>query len=105
MSDDTDEYLLKDVHSGTIKQKIGEWVEQKLPDDWDWESEMRQSCGVGLHVGSYDYNFWGDVRVLVEVLPQDVIACNTYHNKLRCTKYKNLSIIGETTEVKELVLE
>jgi hypothetical protein len=57
---------------GRIYNGVGEEIEVKRAyvDD-----DARISCSQGLHVGSYDYaSHWGQVTVLVEVNPADVVS-------------------------------
>ena len=93
---------MKDVYSGRIKQKIGEVV--KIDRIKFNEEERRNACGYGLHVGAFSYSFSGNVRVLVKVYPEDVIACNPNEEKLRTCKYQIVSFVDEQVEVKELLI-
>lgn len=94
--------LMKDVWSGTIKQKLGDVVRiDRVKFD---EHELRQACGYGLHIGSYGYSFGGDVRVLCKVFPEDVIACNPNEQKLRTCKYQIVSFVDSQKEVTELLV-
>ena len=102
--DNVTENLFVDVYSRKIKQGIGDYVTQPMPENWDWDSQKRKQCGVGLHVGSFDYIFRGDVRVLVSVKPQDVIACEAGNRKFRCIGYTNICVIDENKKIEELVL-
>jgi hypothetical protein len=99
---DTNNPLMKDVHSGTIKQRLGEVVRiDRVKLD---EESRRQACGYGLHIGAFGYGFSGNVRVLCKVFPGDVIACNPCEQKLRTCKYQIVSFVDERTEVKELLV-
>jgi len=91
-----------DVYSRTIHQKIGDII--KIDRVQFNEEERRQACGYGLHAGSFKYSFGGDVRVLVKVFPEDVIACNPNEQKLRTCKYQIISFVDSNTEVKELLI-
>ena len=94
--------MMKDVYSGRIKQKIGEVVSiDRVKFN---EEERRNACGYGLHVGAFSYSFSGNVRVLVKVFPEDVIACNPNEEKLRTCKYQIVSFVDEQVEVKELLI-
>lgn len=89
-----------DVHSGTIKQRIGESVKiDRIRLD---EESRRQECGYGLHIGAFSYSFHGDVRVLCKVFPEDVIACNEGQAKLRTCRYQIVSFVDDAREVKEI---
>lgn len=94
--------LMKDVWSGTISQKLGEEV--KIPRVKFNEEEVREACGYGLHAGLFTYSFGGNVRVLVEIYPEDVIACNPSHEKLRTCKYKIVSFVDSQKEIKDLLV-
>ena len=91
-----------DVHSGTIHQKVGGIV--KIDRVKFGELERRQACGDGLHVGAFGYGFPGNVRVMVKVLPEDVIACNPHEQKLRTCKYQIITFVESEKEVKELLV-
>ena len=94
--------VLVDVHSGTIQQKVGEFVRiDRLKFN---EFERRQECGYGLHIGAFSYSFSGHVRVLCKVMPEDVIACNEGQAKLRTCKYQIVSFVDSATEIKELMV-
>lgn len=94
---------MKDVHSGTIKQKLGEVV--RIERVKLGEEDRREACGYGLHIGAFNYGFSGDVRVLCKVMPEDVIACNPNEDKLRTCKYQIVSFVDERKEVKELLVD
>lgn len=100
---DVNNPTMKDVWSGTISQKLGEVVriDRVLLD----EADRRQACGYGLHVGAFGYSFGGNVRVLVKVFPEDVIACNPNEQKLRTCKYQIVSFVDEQKEVKQLLVD
>jgi len=89
-----------DVHSGTIRQKLGEVV--KIDRIQLNELARREECGYGLHIGAFGYSFNGDVRVLCKVMPEDVIACNQGQAKLRTCKYQIVSFVDAAREVKDL---
>lgn len=93
---------MKDVWSGTISQKIGDVV--KIERVKLGEEERRHACGYGLHVGSFGYNFNGNVRVLCKVFPEDVIACNPNEQKLRTCKYQIVSFVDPNKEVTQLLV-
>lgn len=99
---DVNNPLMKDVHSGTIKQKLGEVV--RIERVKLGELERREACGYGLHIGAFGYGFSGNVRVLCKVMPEDVIACNPNEQKLRTCKYQIVSFVDEKKEVKELLV-
>lgn len=92
--------LMVDVHSGTIKQRIGEVV--KIDRIRLNEETRREECGYGLHIGAYSYPFSGNVRVLCKVFPADVIACNEGQAKLRTCAYQIVSFVDEAKEVQEM---
>lgn len=93
---------MKDVWSGTIKQKIGDVVRiDRIKFD---EEARREACGYGLHIGSFGYSFGGNVRVLCKVMPEDVIACNPEHQKLRTCKYQIVSFVDSSTEITQLLV-
>jgi hypothetical protein len=93
---------MKDVWSGTIKQKIGDVV--RIDRVKFNEEERREACGYGLHIGSFGYSFGGNVRVLCKVMPEDVIACNPENQKLRTCKYQIVSFVDSKTEVTQLLV-
>jgi hypothetical protein len=94
--------VMVDVHSGTIEQKVGEFVRiDRIPMATE---ARRQECGYGLHIGAFSYSFSGDVRVLCKVMPEDVIACNKGQAKLRTCKYQIVSFVADDKEVKELLV-
>lgn len=99
---DVNNPLMKDVHSGTIKQRLGEVV--RIERVKLGEADRRQACGYGLHIGAFGYGFSGNVRVLCKVMPEDVIACNPHEQKLRTCKYQIVSFVDEKKEVKELLV-
>jgi len=94
--------LMVDVHSKTIRQKVGEVV--KIERVKLNELELREACGYGLHIGAFSYNFSGDVRVLCKVFPEDVIACNENEAKLRTCEYQIISFVDSAKEIKELLV-
>lgn len=91
-----------DVYSGRIKQKIGEEVKQDFQKFCP--EEIRKACGTGLHIGSFDYAFSGNVRVLCEVYPEDVIASDVSNSKLRTSRYKLVSFVDSQKEIKDLLV-
>lgn len=95
--------IMKDVYSGTIKQKLGSIV--KIDRVRFNEEERRKACGYGLHIGSFGYSFSGNVRVLCKVFPENVIACNPNEAKLRTCEYKIVSFVDEKVEVQELLVD
>jgi len=92
--------MMVDVHSGTIRQQIGDVV--KIERVRLNEEARRHSCGYGLHIGAYSYSFSGNVRVLCKVFPADVIACNEGQAKLRTCAYQIVSFVDEAKEVREI---
>jgi len=94
---------MKDVWSGTISQKLGDIV--KIERVKLGEEERRNACGYGLHIGSFSYNFDGNVRVLCKVFPEDVIACNPNERKLRTCKYQIVSFVDPQKEVSQLLVD
>lgn len=91
-----------DVHSGTIHQKVGEFVRiERIPMATE---ARRQECGYGLHIGAFSYSFSGNIRVLCKVMPEDVIACNEGQAKLRTCKYQIVSFVDSAKEVKDLLV-
>ena len=59
----------------------------------DVDDNCTRTCSHGLHVGSYEYaSLWGDVRVVVEVDPADVVSVpiDSDRQKVRVCKYKVL---------------
>lgn len=98
----TNNPLMKDVHSGTIKQKLGDVV--KIERVKFNEQERRNACGYGLHIGAFSYHFGGNVRVLCKVMPEDVIACNPHEQKLRTCRYQIVSFVDEAKEIKDLLV-
>ena len=93
---------MKDVHSGTIQQKLGDIVAiQRVKLN---ELDRRQACGYGLHIGSFGYSFSGNVRVLCKVMPEDVIACEPSQQKLRTCKYQIVSFIDDRKEIAEMLI-
>lgn len=95
--------LMVDVHSGTIKQRLGEVV--KIDRVKFNEEERRNACGYGLHIGAFSYCFGGNVRVLCKVFPEDVIACNPNEEKLRTCKYQIVSFVDSAKEIKDLLVD
>lgn len=95
--------MMKDVHSGTIKQKLGDIVQiQRVKFN---EHERREACGYGLHIGAFGYGFPGTVRVLCKVFPEDVIACNPHEEKLRTCKYQIVSFVDENKKIAEMLVD
>lgn len=85
-----DKEILVDVHSGTIRQWIGKVVEMprnEVDDNWGVD------CSEGLHVGSSNYGFSGNRRVLVKVNPRDVVSVpSTESHKCRVCRYEVANI-------------
>lgn len=67
----TDRPIYVDVHTRTVRQWIGKTVtmERNAVDD-NWGIE----CSQGFHVGSSNYPFDGDVRLLVKVNPAHTVT-------------------------------
>jgi len=82
----SDQDILIDVHTGTIRQWKGKVVEMdRNAVDEDWGVD----CSQGLHVGSSTYAFSGTVRVLVKVNPKDVVSVPSNEtNKCRVCRYE-----------------
>jgi hypothetical protein len=79
-----------DVHSKTIRQWIGKVVtmeRNQVDDNWG------VLCSEGLHVGSSQYSYSGDVRVMVKVNPRDVVSVPTEDaEKLRTCAYEIIRV-------------
>ena len=81
----------KDIHTGTISNKVGQSPSMKREDV---DSDPGSACSRGLHVGAYSYakGFMqtGGRMVLVKVNPADVVSVPNDHNaeKLRVCRYK-----------------
>ena len=88
-----DQDILVDVHSGTVRQWLGKVVEMErneVDDNWGVD------CSEGLHVGSSNYNFSGNVRVMVKVNPKDVVAVpGTESHKCRVCRYEIVKIFDK----------
>jgi len=90
----------KDIHSGTMENKVGMTVEMPrvLVNDKDSET-----CSTGLHFCSYSYlgQFGsagaGNRVVVLKINPADVVSIPANYNdtKGRCCKYEVLSEITE----------
>lgn len=83
----------KDVHSGTMDNRVGQVVEMARNEVDD---DRHRTCSSGLHVCTYGYlnHFGGDRIVICEVDPADVVAVPVdYGNaKMRVCRYK---VVGE----------
>jgi hypothetical protein len=90
----------KDIHSGTMENKVGMTVEMPrvLVNDKDSET-----CSTGLHFCSYSYlgqfgsTGAGNRIVVLKINPADVVSIPADYNdtKGRCCKYEVLSEITE----------
>lgn len=83
----------KDVHSGTMDNSVGKFVEMErnLVDD-----NRNNTCSTGLHFCSHEYlkSFGGDRTVIVKINPKDVVSIPSDYNdsKGRTCRYE---VIGE----------
>lgn len=91
---------LYDSHTRTILNNVGETV--TMPRE-KCNSNRNESCSSGLHVGAFAYvnGFTGNVTVLCEVSPENVVSVPLDYNsqKMRCCEYKVLSIYEEKQEM------
>lgn len=93
LSKDKDTFV--DVHTRTVKQKLGSLVYMprcKVSDD------RRQACGTGLHVAApaYASSFGGDVMTLVKVRPHDVVRVPRNENtKMGCSAYQIVAVLDD----------
>ena len=55
-------------------------------------------------MGSFDYSFGGDVRVLVSFFPKDVVAANSAHQKLRVWEYKVEAFVDSQKEITQKLI-
>jgi hypothetical protein len=86
-----------DKYTKTISNKPGETV--KIPRNQVDENPER-TCSNGLHAANYEYASTiygcpGDILLMVEVNPKDVVAIPTDYNqaKMRVCEYKVLSVV------------
>lgn len=89
----TDRPIYVDVHSRKIRQWMGKTVEMprnEVDDDWGVD------CSEGFHVGSAQYSFHGDVKVIVKVNPRDVVSVPSYDtHKCRVCRYEIVDVFKE----------
>ena len=92
--------------NGETKHKIGEYTEVE-----EFCTDRHQTCAQGLHFCSKGYlsSYSGDVTIVVEIDPRDVVSIPVdYHNlKGRCRRYKTVGILGkdgslDTTNIEKM---
>lgn len=83
-----------DIYSGKVSNRIGNVIE--MPREMV-DSNRRNHCSYGYHVGTMDYVQWygnrsGSRFVVVKVNPRDAVSVPADHRamKLRCCKYEVL---------------
>ena len=85
----------KDVHSGTIYNRVGDVVEMERNKVNDNSAE---TCSYGLHFCSMDYlkHFSGSRIMILKINPRDVVSIPADYNdtKGRCCRYE---VIGEVS--------
>ena len=99
--------IMVDSYSKSVRQKVGDIVDWNTiyPNNPVDFTDRRECSGNGFHVGSFDYTFYGDVRVLCKVFPEHVINANVGQSKFRTTKYQIVSFIDTKTEIKEKLIQ
>ena len=96
-----------DSYSKSVKQKVGDIVNwndiyPNRPIDY---TDRRECSRYGFHVGSFNYSFYGDVRVLCKVFPEHVINANIGQSKFRTAQYEIVAFIDKDEEVKQKLIE
>jgi hypothetical protein len=85
----------KDIHSGTIENRIGATIE--MPRN-QVDDDSHRTCSYGLHFASREYlrHFNGARLLLLKINPADVVSIpvDYNHTKGRCCRY---TVIGELT--------
>ena len=82
-----------DVHSGTIRNKIGDMptLPRQAVDD-----NPNNTCSTGLHFAAKDYlqHFYGERVMILKINPADVVSIPTDYDssKGRCCRYQ---VVGE----------
>lgn len=83
----------KDVHSGTIFNRIGD---NPKMDRSSVDADRRNECSYGLHFCSYAYlqNFGGKRIMILKINPKDVVSIPNDYNRAkgRCSEYL---VVGE----------
>ena len=82
-----------DCHTGTMDNMIGNTVEMAREN---CDSDREVTCSRGLHVCHYSYLAnGGDVHLVVEINPRDVVAVPTDYNgaKMRVCRFRVLSTV------------
>ena len=82
-----------DCHTGTMDNMIGNSVEMSREE---CDSDREKTCSRGLHVCHYSYLAnGGDVHLVVEINPRDVVAVPTDYNgaKMRVCRFRVLSTV------------
>jgi len=85
----------RDVHTHAISNKLGDtpWMARESVDP-----NPNNTCSRGLHVCAFDYinQFGGDIVIMVEINPADVVAVPTdYRNtKMRVCRYTVIEDMG-----------
>ena len=82
-----------DCHTGTMDNMIGNSVEMAREA---CDSDREVTCSRGLHVCHYSYLAnGGDVHLVVEINPRDVVAVPTDYNgaKMRVCRFRVLSTV------------
>lgn len=86
--------IVNGVEVNPIQQDVGDTVEMPRST----LSEPSMECGVGLHVGTWNYaKRFGPVCMIVEFNPRDVVSAPDANSswKLRVCRYKVVEIAGE----------
>jgi len=90
----------KDCYTGTIDNSIGSIIKM---DRKDCDNNRNVTCSTGLHVANYSYmkNFGGNIVVLCEVNPKNVVSVPVDYNsaKMRCCEYKVIKEVTKEGEV------
>ena len=87
-----------DCHTGTMDNMIGNTVEMAREN---CDSDREVTCSRGLHVCHYSYLAnGGDVHLVVEINPRDVVAVPTDYNgaKMRVCRFRVLSTVDHFAE-------
>ena len=88
----------KDVYTKKIDNSIGTTVsmDRKLVN-----ANPKVTCSTGLHVCAHSYisSYSGEVLVICEIEPQDVVSVPVDYNfaKMRCCKYKVIEQVDRNT--------
>lgn len=85
---------LKSIYDNKTQHAIGQYTEVKV-----YDTNRDNLCSKGLHFATKEYlnSYKGDVTIVVEIDPRDIVSIPNDYSfmKGRCRKYKTIKIIDK----------